>query len=66
MIFTVYADKAEDVSKRLDRLAKKAAHYNVPFSYTVSGEHPETVNVFEDSSYKVGSYKVAAVEFNTD
>ena len=66
MIFTVYADKAEDVSKRLDRLAKKAAHYNVPFSYTVSGEHPETVNVFEDSSYKVGSYKVAAVDFNID
>ena len=25
MTFTVYADKAEDVSKRLDRLAKKAA-----------------------------------------
>lgn len=66
MIFTVYADKAEDVSKRLDRLAKKAARYNVPFSYTVSGEHPETVNVFEDSSYKVGSYKVAAVDFDID
>lgn len=36
MIFTVYADKAEEVSKRLDKLAKKAARYNVPFSYTIS------------------------------
>ena len=40
MIFTVYADKAEEVSKRLDKLAKKATRYNVPFSYTVSDEHP--------------------------
>lgn len=48
MIFTVYADKAEEVSKRLDKLAKKAARYNVPFSYTISDEHPETVNVFDD------------------
>lgn len=50
MIFTVYADKAEEVSKRLNKLAKKAARYNVPFSYTVSDEHPETVNVFDDFS----------------
>lgn len=41
MIFTVYADKAEEVSKRLDKLAKKAARYNVPFSYTISDEHPD-------------------------
>ena len=64
MIFTVYADKAEEVSKRLDKLAKKAARYNVPFSYTISDEHPETVNVFDDFSHKAGSYKVAAVDFD--
>lgn len=64
MIFTVYADKAEEVSKRLDKLAKKATRYNVPFSYTVSDEHPETVNVFDDFSHKAGSYKVAAVDFD--
>lgn len=64
MIFTVYADRAEEVSKRLDKLAKKAARYNVPFSYTVSDEHPETVNVFDDFSCKAGSYKVAAVDFD--
>lgn len=46
MIFTVYADKAEEVSKRLDKLAKKATRYNVPFSYTVSDEHPETVSLY--------------------
>ena len=56
MIFTVYADKAEEVSKRLDKLAKKAARYNVPFSYTISDEHPETVNVFDDFTHKAGSY----------
>lgn len=64
MIFTVYADKAEEVSKRLNKLAKKAARYNVPFSYTISDEHPETVNVFDDFSHKAGSYKVAAVDFD--
>ena len=64
MIFTVYADKAEEVSKRLDKLAKKAARYNVPFSYTISDEHPETVNVFDDFTHKAGSYKVAAVDFD--
>ena len=64
MIFTVYADKAEEVSKRLDKLAKKAARYNVPFSYTISDEHPETVNVFDDFSHKAGFYKVAAVDFD--
>lgn len=64
MIFTVYADKAEEVSKRLDKLAKKATRYNVPFSYTVSDEHPETVNVFDDFSHKAGAYKVAAVDFD--
>lgn len=64
MIFTVYADKAEEVSKRLDKLAKKATRYNVPFSYTVSDEHPETVNVFDDFSHKAGSYKVTAVDFD--
>lgn len=64
MIFTVYADKAEEVSKRLDKLAKKAARYNVPFYYTISDEHPETVNVFDDFTHKAGSYKVAAVDFD--
>ena len=64
MIFTVYADKAEEVSKRLNKLAKKAARYNVPFSYTISDEHPETVNIFDDFSHKAGSYKVAAVDFD--
>ena len=64
MIFTVYADRAEEVSKRLDKLAKKAARYNVPFSYTISDKHPETVNSFDDFSHKAGSDKVAAVAFD--
>lgn len=62
MTFTIYADKAEEVSKRLDKFAKKAARYNVPFSYTISDERPETVNVFDDFAHKVGAYKVAAVD----
>ena len=42
MTFTVYANAVEDVKKRLDRIAAKAARYSVPFSYTVSEEHPQT------------------------
>ena len=64
MTFTVYAELAQDVSKKLDRLAKKAAGYGVPFSYTVSEERPQKVAVRDVdpvtqtiqtvSTYKIG------------
>lgn len=67
--FTIHADKADEVRKALDRLAKKAARYDVPFAYTVSEEHPATVYVY-DESHIVGrtpkEYIVPAVDVTID
>ena len=65
--YTIYADQVEEVRKRLDRLAKKAANYKIPFSYTISEEHPKKVSVYEVDSvtqtiHTVGTYMVAAVD----
>lgn len=67
MTFTVYAELASDVSKKLDRLAKKAEGYAIPFSYTVSEEHPQIVAVREvdqltQTIHTVSTYTVAAVD----
>ncbi len=69
MTITVYADLAEEVKKRLDRIAVKATRYSVPFSYTVSEEHIQRVNVYEldpvtSIQYKVGQHTVAAIDFD--
>lgn len=67
MKFTVYADKLSEVVKRLDKLAVKAARYNVPFEYHVSDEHPQAVTVYgidevNSVRYPVNVYTVAAVD----
>lgn len=69
MIRTIYADTLEEVTKRLDRLAKKAERYGVPFSYTVGEEHPQQVAVYaidfinnEQSVDQV--YTVAAIDID--
>ena len=70
--YTVYAYQVEDVCKRLDRLAKKAAAYSVPFSYEVGEEHPETVRVYAEDPAQPGvqfvreTYTVAAVDIDVD
>lgn len=71
MTITVYANLAEEAQKRLDKIAKKAARYSIPFSYTVSEEHPQTVNVYEfdpaNHCYAVAdTYTVAAVDFTVN
>lgn len=71
MTFTVYASLAEDVKKRLDRIAAKAARYSVPFSYTVSEEHPQTVHVYEldhvnHVQHETERHTVAAVDFDVE
>ena len=71
MTFTVYAELAEEVSKKLDRLAKKAAGYGVPFSYTVSEERPQKVAVRDvdpvtQTVQTVSTYTVAAVDFEVE
>ena len=47
MTFTVYAELAEEVSKKLDRLAKKADAYGIQFFYSTGEEHPQLVAVRE-------------------
>lgn len=71
MKITVYAYKAEEVQKRLDKIAKKAARYSVPFSYSMSEEHPQDVAVkpldpVEHCWYTDYVYTVAAVDFEID
>jgi len=71
MTFTVYAELAPEVSKKLDRLAKKAAGYGVSFSYTVSEERPQGVAVRDvdpvtQTIQTVSTYTVAAVDFTVE
>lgn len=71
MTITVYASLAEEAKKRLDRIAKKAERYNVPFSYSVSDEHPQKVEVKELDPVEhcwcvVSTYTVSAVDFDID
>ena len=75
MTYTVYADRLDGVKKELDRLARKAERYSVPFSYTVGEEHPKTVRVEEPGPgpfgegtclYEKDRYTVSAVDIDVD
>lgn len=71
MTITVYAELAPEVSKKLDRMAKKAVGYGIPFSYTVSEEHPQKVAVRDAAPVTriiqtVSAYTVAAVDFEVE
>lgn len=72
MKVTVYAELAEDVRKKLNRLAKKAAGYGIPFSYTESDEIPAVVRVMgvdparPSVLYEVSRHTVAGVEFEIE
>ncbi len=69
--YTIYADRIEEVKKQLDKLAKKAARYSVPFAYSIGEEHPETVQVRDvdpvtQTIYTVNTFTVAAVDVNIE
>lgn len=71
MKYTVYANQVEEVTKRLDRMAKKAARYGIPFSYTVGEEHPVQIAVqkYDDVNHHLYTDKVvtvAGVDFDLD
>ena len=71
MIRTIYADRIDEVTKCLDRLAKKAERYGVPFSYTVGEEHPEQVAVHKvdyinHETYVDHVYTVSAIDIDID
>lgn len=69
--YTIYADALDATRAALDKLAKKAKRYGVPFSYTVGDERPETVRVWARDEvnrveYVKDSYTVAAVDITID
>ena len=71
MTITVYAHLAEEAKKRLDKVAKKAAKYGVPFSYTVGDEHPQTVAIYaydyvDHTQYIADTFVVSAVDFEVN
>ena len=71
MTFTVYAELAPEVSKKLDRLAKKADAYGIQFSYSTSAEHPQLVRVLAvdpvtQTQAEVSRHTVAAVDFEVE
>lgn len=71
MEYTIYADKLDDTRAALDKLARKAKKYNVPFSYTVGEEHPATVDILDYDEFghclvKVDTYTAAAVDISID
>lgn len=69
-VYTVYASQAEEVQKRLDRIAKKAAGFSIPFSYTAGDEHPVEVRVLaaggDGATAVVGRHMVSAVDFTVE
>lgn len=70
MTLTVYASSMQEVTKRLDRLAKKAAGYKVPFSYEVGEEYPKMVRVLavgpDSVAHEVERHTVAAVDLTVE
>lgn len=69
MTYTIYADKVEEVVKKLNRISKKAGKYGIPFSYSVSEEHPKKVNYYETegcTAYKTNTVVVSAVDVSIE
>lgn len=71
MEFMVYAELAEEVCKRLNRLSKKAEWCGVPFSYTVGEEVPKVIRILDTypvtgGEYEVGRRTVAAVPITVE
>lgn len=65
MEFTVYLSMLPEVQKRLDKVAKKAKRYGVPFSYEVGAQHKQTVAVYSTDWHTQSvdhTYDVAAVD----
>lgn len=69
--YCIYADKLDETRAALDKMAKKAARYGVPFAYSVGEEHPETVNILgmdetSHTTYVADTFTAAAVDISID
>ena len=71
MKFSVYAELVQEVTKKLERLSKKATKYGVPFSYAVGEAHPQKIAVREvdlvtQTIQTVNTYVVEAVDIEVE
>jgi len=71
MTRTIYAEHLEEVTKRLDRIAKKAERYGVPFSYEVGEEHPQEIAVYATDyinhvQFVDKTFTVAAIDIDVE
>lgn len=71
MTYTIFSSKVEEVAKRLDRIARKAERYGVPFTYTIGETHPQKVAVKEigpdcRTAETIHTYIVEAVDIEIE
>lgn len=65
MLYTIYANKVEEVRRKLEKIASKAEKYGCNFAYTIGEEHPEIVTVRSTdgiTAWDIESLTVAAVD----
>lgn len=71
MIFTIYANRLEEVSKKLEKLQNKAKKYGKKLNFSVGEEHPATIAIRDidhitQTIYTKETCVVAAVDVEVD
>lgn len=71
MTFTIYANKLEEVLKKLEKLENKATKYGKKLNFSVGEEHPETIAIRDidhitQTVYTKNTCVVAAVDIEVD
>lgn len=64
-MYTIYANKVEEVRRKLEKIASKAEKYGCDFGYSIGEEHAEIVTARSTdgiTAYDVESFTVAAVD----
>lgn len=71
MIFTIYANRLEEVSKKLEKLQNKAKKYGKKLNFSIGEEHPATIAIRDidritQTIYTKETCVVAAVDIDVD
>lgn len=71
MVYTIYANKLEEVTKKLEKLQSKAAKYGKKFSFSIGEEYPAEIAIRDidyvtQTIYTTNTCKVAAVDISID
>ena len=71
MTFTIYANRLEEVVKKIEKLESKAKKYGKKLNFSVGEEHPETIAIRDidhvtQTIYTKGTCVVAAVDIDID